>query len=909
MASVLLALLPSVRAGAQAKEDATQAPPVFGVGVDVVAVDASVIDADGRPVLGLGVEDFRAQVDGKPRRVLSVEYVGRDIEPAEPAPPRAAPFSTNEHEPRGRLILLLADVGNIGQGGGREVLKAAGRFLNGLAPADRVGLSIIPGPGPNVEFTSDLDLVRSRLQGLVGQAQRGGHRVPLSQAIARVRDRDYLRWEPFVELRCGHLRLQADLELCREELEMDANQVYAAYRDRGLASQRALAGLLNGLRSVEGPKTVILISEGLATERPWETQDLAAAASAAQVTLFVVLLNTSGADASFSRSEIATPEDRETETEGLYSLAGLTRGTVLPVTGSAEGAFQRVFRELAGYYMLGLEPDPGDRDGRSHTVKVTVGRPKVTVRARGLLTVPSVPPEPEALLGAALRSPLVERGLAVRATSYAMRDAATGKVRLLIAAQVGRPSRPLNVGFVLLGPGGKVAASRGYKGIGGGDGEWAEFTSEAVVDPAPYILRLAAVDAAGRRGSVEHAVKAALVSAAGLEVSDLVLAPASGGRAVRPAVDLEVGAGGLSAHLDLASRDPSRLAGAVVVVEVAESADGPALLRLPAALRAAGEGGIRAASVEIAGGLLPPGAYTARAEVSVEGRPVAVVTRPFRVVPLRAGQSPASSPLASLLVEASPFDRSELLRPEVLGRFVDDALAIVPGPARAGVAAAVEKARQGRPEAMLDGLADAVKEDARVAFLRGVSFYARGNLPAALTQLQAALQRSSELFPAAVYLGACYAASGKDLDAIGAWQTALIGESGSPTLYALLADALLRVKEERQAVEILNEGLAAFPQDAGLRRRLGIAHAMAGDREEALPLLTAWVDAHPDDNGALLATLALLFEGFAREAAGAAPGEERQRLVRFARSYVGGKGPNRELIERWLRYLESRPGA
>jgi len=66
-----------------------------------------------------------------------------------------------------------------------------------------------------------------------------------------------------------------------------------------------------------------------------------------------------------------------------------------------------------------------------------------------------------------------------------MRDAATGKVRLLIAARVGRPSRPLNVGFVLLGPGGKVAASRGYKGIGGGDGEWAEFTSEAVVDPAP----------------------------------------------------------------------------------------------------------------------------------------------------------------------------------------------------------------------------------------------------------------------------------------------------------------------------------------------------------------------------------------------------------------------------------------
>jgi tetratricopeptide (TPR) repeat protein len=209
---------------------------------------------------------------------------------------------------------------------------------------------------------------------------------------------------------------------------------------------------------------------------------------------------------------------------------------------------------------------------------------------------------------------------------------------------------------------------------------------------------------------------------------------------------------------------------------------------------------------------------------------------------------------------------------------------------------------------MLDHLDGGAKEDARADFVRGVSFYARGNLPAALTQLQAALRRSSELFPAAVYMGACYAAGGKDLDAIGAWQTALIGKSASPTLYALLGDALLRVKEAGQAVAILEEGLAAFPGDPALRRRMGIARAMAGDRERALPLLADWVEAHPEDAGAALATLALLFEGFSREAAGAAPAEERQRLVRFAKAYVEGAGPNREVIARWLRYLEAQAG-
>ena len=110
-------------------------------------------------------------------------------------------------------------------------------------------------------------------------------------------------------------------------------------------------------------------------------------------------------------------------------------------------------------------------------------------------------------------------------------------------------------------------------------------------------------------------------------------------------------------------------------------------------------------------------------------------------------------------------------------------------------------------------------------------------------------------------------------------------------LYALLSDALVRAKEEEQALAILSEGLAAFPEDAGLRRRLGMAYAMAGRAEEALPLLTAWVDSHPEDQGALFATLALLFEGFSRETAGAAPAEERQRLTRYAKAYVDGKGP------------------
>ena len=244
-----------------------------------------------------------------------------------------------------------------------------------------------------------------------------------------------------------------------------------------------------------------------------------------------------------------------------------------------------------------------------------------------------------------------------------------------------------------------------------------------------------------------------------------------------------------------------------------------------------------------------------------------------------------------MLVQAEPFDRRELLTPETLGHFVDRVAALVPGPAPDGLSGALEDARQGRPEAMLDRLGGTGKEDARSAFLRGVSFYARGNLPAALTQLQGALRRNSELFPAAVYLGACYAAAGKDLDAIGAWQTALIGESGgSPALYGLLGDALARTGEHEQAFEILGEGLAAFPGDDRLRRRLAIASAKAGRREEALPLLTSWLDGHPGDDDATFAMLALLFEGFARETAGSAPAGDTGAPRAVRPGLRGGQG-------------------
>src|ERR1700676_1897651 len=66
-----------------------QEAPRFRSSVDVTSLDASVVDRSGRPVTNLGPGAFAVQIDGKPRGVVSAEWIpqGRSIsKPAEPPP-------------------------------------------------------------------------------------------------------------------------------------------------------------------------------------------------------------------------------------------------------------------------------------------------------------------------------------------------------------------------------------------------------------------------------------------------------------------------------------------------------------------------------------------------------------------------------------------------------------------------------------------------------------------------------------------------------------------------------------------------------------------------------------------------------------------------------------------------------
>src|SRR6185436_1765360 len=74
---------------------------------------------------------------------------------------------------------------------------------------------------------------------------------------------------------------------------------------------------------------------------------------------------------------------------------------------------------------------------------------------------------------------------------------------------------------------------------------------------------------------------------------------------------------------------------------------------------------------------------------------------------------------------------------------------------------------------------------------------------------------------------------------------------------------------------------------------------LAGGRTtEALPLLTAYADAHPADTDTLFAIVRLLYETHS------APGSDRARFLHYARSYVSASGPQQALVAQWIKALE-----
>jgi VWFA-related protein len=346
------------------------------------AIDLSVLDADGRPVTDLGLGQFTVTVDGAPRGVRSARYVYRGPG-AEAAARSTDPAKAPLFEPR-RMILVVVDETSFPRGSEKTVVQAADRLLDRFGAADHVALVTIPLPADSlsVSFGDDRSSIRDTLARIVG---RGAPANLLADA-------NDARFDTLTAAAASYAAASASgAEAGTAARPMQESRLEAAPAkepDSGPArDDRTLdvaTHLLAGLAVVPGPKTVILVTGGLAdADRPAATafgpqlQAVEAAAVKSRSVFYVVGLPGLGRSEGWG---------------DLEQLSLATGGSFIRAGRNVDQALDRVGLSLSGLYCLELEPAAADGDGKPHAIRVTVARPSVTVRVARRLVPRDDPP-------------------------------------------------------------------------------------------------------------------------------------------------------------------------------------------------------------------------------------------------------------------------------------------------------------------------------------------------------------------------------------------------------------------------------------------------------------------------------------------------------------------------------------
>jgi VWFA-related protein len=617
-------------------------PPLFRSGVELLEVDVNVVDGDSRPVADLRSPEFSVSVDGKPRKVVSSEFI-RDDSPAGNTGFKEDPYvATNTNRPGGRLIAVVIDQNNITAGRTRDVILSLRKFIEQLPAGDRVALLAIPSPGPAVEFTTNRQRLYQALAAVRGtdDISVDRHDVGDAEALALTQHGDEVTIRRLVERECA----TGTDSSCVTELELEADRIVQRIRSRANESFYSLAALLTNLGEAQGTKSMVFVSQGfILDDVQGKTAQLAQTAAESRVNINVVLLDQLPGDASSSRKSKTMREDRELREEGLNALAGRTRGAIFQVTSTPEIAFDRITREMAGHYLLGVEPTQKDRDGKAHQIRVQVRRSGAVVRARREFRFTSRAADTRARedqVASLLRSPAAATDLPMRLASYVFQDPESFKDKLLVAVEVdpsvAAGTADLMMGFVLFDESGKAVTSGRERKIYTFKGaEPVEYNFAITVAPGNYVLRFASIDSSGKRGSLEHDVRVWQTAAPTVTVGDLMLGrvdPGSRGGALTPVVNTRIDNGQVAIYTEVYSGRADALNDVSVTMEVAESEDGPALLHAPAAMMPRIEGAGRQAAVVIPVTALPPGRYFGRAVVTAAGQVVGKTSRPFDIL-------------------------------------------------------------------------------------------------------------------------------------------------------------------------------------------------------------------------------------------------------------------------------------
>ena len=760
---------------------------------------------------------------------MSAEWVPLAAESK--GPPVFVPegYSTNENSSGGRLIVLAVDQPNIRFGGTRAITTAADAFIDRLAPSDRIAVIGFGTGALATPFTADRARVKAALSRMNGQKQAAlqmTRRIALAEAQAIDRG-DQSTLQAVEDRECGASRgggSAGSTELCRSEIEAEAQELARTATREGDQTLRGLRDLLAGLKLVAAPKTLVLISEGFVLDDVNFTVEVGTLASAARTAVYALQLDQPLFDASDGAKPTSVFADRDARKQGLETLVSSARGTVVSVSGSGASFFDRLGSRAVRLLPCGgrigsarsrrqAASDPGRRGAARRD---GAGAPAVRQhRGRGRAAYAARCGDRRPELAAITLGAAAARDRVRTARTGSGEDPAADSRRCRHGYTA---ARLVSIGYLLLDRAGRVVDSQSADAriapVLNGVPSPLQYTAGASVAPGDYTLKLAVAEG-DKAGSVEHPIHAAIDEAGSVGISELMVGgPTGDADALRPTIGYTVSFGTVHGYLEAYA---SKMDGLTVRYEIAPAADGAVLASVDAQAHIAGERALFGGIVPVV--RLPAGRYVMRAMVSNRGEPLATRVRPFEVAPPAVLMTSAEGASAPQSADA------ELFLP------VEDGCSRV----RSGGMARWRRHVEAVPRARAAGGAS--------AFDTGAAMITAGDYPKAEAALSArfspistARRRSSISASASPRRGMTSRppASGRRR-----WSTA----GDVPQVYEWLGDALMRTHDLSEARTVYEEAVDKWPSDPRFTRPLALVDATFGRGREAVRAIERYLAA------------------------------------------------------------------
>ena len=455
--------------------------PTFASEAEVVVVDVVVTGKQGGPLPGLSAGDFTVSEDGVPQQVASFEAIDVEAVESEDELPEVRPrvsLNTGMHAMNSRSFVLVFDQDHLSPLGVGRAKVAVSQFLR-FGPREGDTLMVVGTGGGSWwvtragEDNGELGAILNQLQGRY-TTHDTPDRITDFEAMRIWQDKDPItleqvrrRFESFTTGRQrdaegipvrGIDRLTDSMsgkDLVGEtEIIARAQETYHMSVVRNRTTLVSLSRVLDSMGAVRGRKTVILFSEGFIRDpRLDEHNAVIRAAQRSNVALYFVdvrgLELPSSATAQFG-VQLPAADVADQITQGLISAEGAdnlalnTGGFAIKNTNDLERGLRRIAQEARHYYLLGYSSTNAKRDGKWRKISVKLKGTDADVRARQGYYAPSGDKGKGERAGGtwrpglqqALDSPYEFQGIPLRLTHHVFGEAAPGKARALMTAEV-----------------------------------------------------------------------------------------------------------------------------------------------------------------------------------------------------------------------------------------------------------------------------------------------------------------------------------------------------------------------------------------------------------------------------------------------------------------------------------------